>query len=434
MRVAYITAGAAGMYCGSCLSDNTLARALQQLGHEVALVPTYTPLRVDGDDVSVDQVFYGAVNVYLQQKSALFRHTPRLVDRLLDSPGLLDRVSKLSGSTRPEELGALTLSVLQGELGRQAKELARLVAWLETGFRPDLVHLTNSMFLGMARTIRERLRVPVVCSLQGEDLFLGGMVEPYKSEVLGELRSRVADVDRLTAPSRYYREHMAELLKVGPERIAVIPLGIGLDGHADASTTAAEASRPFTVGYLARLAPEKGFHLLVQAFRQLAEAEEPGAVRLRAAGYLGAADRAWFDEQVQRIEAAGLGTSFEHLGEVDRAGKLQFLSGIDVLAVPTEYREAKGRFALEAMASGVPVVVPAHGSFPEMIEETGGGVLVEPGSPEAVAGVLAKLKREPARRRELGHRGRTSVHAERGDRHMARATAALYEELLSSAG
>ena len=70
MKIAYITAGAAGMYCGSCLHDNTLAAALMAKGHEVALIPTYTPTRTDEEDVSIDRVFYGAVNVFLETKVA----------------------------------------------------------------------------------------------------------------------------------------------------------------------------------------------------------------------------------------------------------------------------------------------------------------------------------------------------------------------------
>ena len=73
LRVAYITAGAAGMYCGSCLHDNTLAGALLRMGHDVSLIPTYTPIRTDGTDFSIDRVFYGAINVYLAQKASLFR-------------------------------------------------------------------------------------------------------------------------------------------------------------------------------------------------------------------------------------------------------------------------------------------------------------------------------------------------------------------------
>src|SRR5207249_7617003 len=112
MRITYTTAGAAGMYCGSCMHDNTLAAALTRLGHDVLLVPTYTPIRTDEIDVSQKRVFFGGINVYLQQKLSLFRHTPWFLDRLLDAPRLLRWVSRFAVKTQAAELGELTISML----------------------------------------------------------------------------------------------------------------------------------------------------------------------------------------------------------------------------------------------------------------------------------------------------------------------------------
>ena len=127
MRIAYIAAGAAGMYCGSCIHDNTLTLALQKKGVDIALIPTYTPLRTDEKNASIDRVFYGGINVYLQQKLGLFRHTPWFVDKLFNSRALLNGLGRLSGSTSAKDLGELTVSVLQGELGPQKKELEKLI-------------------------------------------------------------------------------------------------------------------------------------------------------------------------------------------------------------------------------------------------------------------------------------------------------------------
>lgn len=429
MRIAYVAAGAGGMYCGSCMHDNTLAAALLKLGHEVALLPTYTPLRTDEQGVALPRVFYGALNVYLQQKLRLFRRTPWLLDRLLDRPRLLSWVSRFAGSTDARELGELTLSMLLGEEGHQAKELEKLAAWLADEYRPEVIHLTNSLFLGMAKRLRERVGVPVVVSVQGEDLFVGELPEPYKKRVTGALKRKAGDADAIVATSRYYAEAMGELLGVPPERLHVVPLGIRLDGHAEGDPLAGGRDGA-TIGYLARVCPEKGLHLLVEAFRQLAG--EPGRERLklRVAGYLGAKDRAYFDDLARQLAGWGLAGRFEYVGEVDLAGKIRFLRSLDALAVPTVYRESKGLFALEAMANAVPVVLPRHGSLPEMIEATGGGVLVEPGSPEAVAAGLRELLDDPERRRELGERGRRAVHEQRSDRTMAERTEAVYRAVV----
>ena len=430
MKIAYIAAGAGGMYCGTCLHDNTLAAALQRRGHDVALVPTYTPMRTDEPGVSIDRVFFGAVNVYLQQKIAPLRRLP-LFDRLLDRPGLLRQAARMGGSTDPTSLGDLTLSVLKGEDGFQARELAKLAAWLRDDFRPEVVHLTNSMFAGFARTLKRELGVPVLCSLQGEDLFLDQLREPWKKKVFAVLRERARDVDAFLVNSRWYGDTMAEYLGVEPERMRVVPLGVSLDGYERDGAPGAPADpgdhRPLTIGYLARICPEKGLHALVEAFHLLTESE-PGPVRLAVAGWLGERDRAYFKEIQEKIAGWGLSSFFEYAGEVDREGKLRFLQGLDILSVPTTYREPKGLFVLEALASGVPVVQPRHGSFPEMIEATGGGVLVEPGSAEALADGLRSLLRDPEKRRALGQQGREAVHARFGDATMADRTLAVYQD------
>jgi glycosyltransferase involved in cell wall biosynthesis len=431
MRIAYIAAGAADMICGSCLHDNALAGALLRGGHEVSLIPTYTPLRTDATDVSIDRVFFGALNVYLQQKVGAFRKTPAAFDRLLDNPSLIRRAARLGASTDPRELGDLTWSVLKGEEGYQAKELARLVAWLRDDFRPEIVHLTNSMFVGFARSLKRELGVPVVCSLQGEDLFLDQLREPWKTHAFGVLRERARDVDGFVAHSAWYAEAMAERLQVDRGRVHVVPLGINLDGL-DARAEARSSDAPVTLGYLARVCPEKGLHLLVEAFRILAaDPAFAGKLRLRVAGWLGPRDRRYFAALASQLEAAGLSDVFEYTGEVDREGKSRFLRSVDVLSVPTTYQEPKGLFALEALAHGVPVVLPRHGAFPEMLGATGGGLLVEPGSPEALARGLARLIADPELRAELGRRGKEAVHQRFTDAIEAENVVAVYRRVLA---
>ena len=433
MKIAYITAGAAGMYCGTCLHDNTLAAALIERGHEVSLTPTYTPMRTDETSVAIDQVFFGAINVYLQQKLKLFRRTPRFVDRLFDNKRLLNWVSRFAGSTNAHELGALTLSMLEGEEGAQAKELDKLVEWLEEILQPEIVHLSHTLFLGFARRIKERLGVPVVVSLQGEDLFFEELVEPWHRGVRRVVAERAGDVDAFVAPSRYYADTMAEEYGLPKERIHRLRLGIKASDfeHAEPSTPAEiSADAPVTLGYLARFCPEKGIDILLEAFEQLVA--EPGGerLRLRIAGYLGEKDRVFYERQEERIASGPMAGRVELVGEVDRQGKIDFLRSLDIFTMPTVYREPKGLPVLEALASGVPVVQPRHGSFPEMVDDTGGGILVEPCSPRALAQGLRELIDDPERRRALATAGRRSVLERYDEGTMAEETLALYRQLL----
>ena len=361
MKIAYIAAGAAGMYCGSCIHDNALVTAMQQFGSDIILVPTYTPLRTDETTISFKRVFYGGINVYLQQKAALFRHTPNAFDRLLDRPVLLNALSRFSGSTDAQDLGALTISMLQGEEGHQQKELKKLCQWLKEEFRPDLVHLTNSLFVGFARQLKAVLNVPILCAVQGEDLFLEDLLEPYKTQARGLLTERARDIDGFIAPCHYYAKFMGRYLNQPEANIHVIRLGLNLAGHGRNQPVA--LNKPFTVGYLARICPEKGFHIFAETCQLIAQELGCDNVRFQAAGYLSPKDEPFLAAQLERLADWGLADIFDYRGELERQEKIAFLQELDLMSVPTIYHESKGLSILEALANGVPVVLPEHGAF-----------------------------------------------------------------------
>lgn len=429
MRIAYIAAGAANMYCGSCLHDNTLAAALLKRGEDVLLVPTYTPLRTDETDVSIPRVFFGGINVYLQQKSALFRHTPRWFDRLLDQRWLLNLATRGGTSVDPAKLGDLTVSMLRGEEGYQSKELDKLVDWLIEEVQPDVVHLSNSMLVGMTRRIAERCGPPVVCSLSGEDLFLEQLKPPHYQVARTLLRERAQQVDAFVALNNYYADFMADYLAVSRERIHVIPHGLELTGY-DGDSPRANHSRR-RIGYLARICHDKGLHLLVDACEQLI-ADGKHDVELHAAGYLGNSDRQYLEELHQRANSGALAGRFHYRGELDRLNKIEFLRSLDLFSTPTVYRESKGLPALEAMACGVPVVLPDHGSFPEIVADTGGGVLFEPGNPHDLAVKLGECLADRAGSEQLAIAGKKAVFNRYHADSMAERTLDLYKSLVPS--
>ena len=431
MKIVYIGAGAAGRYCGTCLHDNTLAAALLKAGQDVLLVPTYTPLRTDEENVSQPRVFFGGVNVYLQQKSSLFRHTPWFLDNLLDSPALLNWLSRRASGMEAKQLGDLTVSTLQGEAGNQRKELEKLVLWLQQVARPDVVHLSNVMLCGMAREMKRVLNVPIVCALSGEDIFLEQLTEPYYAQARQLLRERAADIDVFTALNGYFADFMADYLSVPRSRIEVIPHGLNLEGHSQRQRP--PDAKEFTIGYFARIAVEKGLHILVEAFGLLnQERDSLPPLKLKVAGYMSSGDRPYVEMIERRVRELGLSEQFELVGEVDRAGKIAFLQSIDVMSVPSVYHESKGISVLEALANGVPVVLPAHGTYPEMIAETQGGVLHEPENPAALAAALKALILDPAQVERLGRQGHAAIHAHNRADEMARRTVNLYERLLSA--
>jgi glycosyltransferase involved in cell wall biosynthesis len=402
MRIVYITAGAAGMYCGSCLRDNVLAAALMSRGQEVTLVSIYTPTLVDEENVSRNRVFFGGISVYLQQHSGLFRKTPWMLDRLWDSRLALKLATRRSLPVDPTLLGELTVSMLKGEDGLQRKELLKLIHWLKSEPPVDVINLPNSLLIGLAGPIRRALNRPVCCTLQGEELFLEGLKEPFRSTALELIRSQIESVDLFIAVSGYCAEFMSDYLGIPRDRIEVVPLGINLNGYGPAPK--ADDGR-FKVGFFARVAPEKGLHVLCDAYCRLRERGELEGASLEAAGYLAPEHRSYLDSLEKQMRKAGLAGEFSYRGVLDREQKIEFLRSLDVLSVPATYDEPKGMFLLEAMAVGTPVVQPRRGAFTEIVETTGGGLLVPADSVDSLSDGIMSLAKDRMLARELGLKG-----------------------------
>ncbi len=405
MRILALTAGAARMYCGSCLRDNTLAAELRRQGHDVILLPLYTPTRTDEPNVSYPKVFLNGISVCLDQQAEFFRK-PRLLDRLWDAPWMLNLASRTSIRVDPHLLGAMTVSMLRGEDGYQIKEIRRLTGWLRGVEAPDIVTLPNSLLIGLARPIREVLNRPICCMFQGEELFLDQLREPYRSDSLELIRAGLQDVDGFAAVSYYSADYWRRRLGIPERKMQVIPLGIDLEGY---DLRERGSSRAFTVGYFARVAPEKGLHLLVESYIRLRRETDFGGSALLAAGYLAPEHRSYLRGIERHMKQAGLAQEFRYLGELDRAQKVEYLSNLHLLSVPSTYDEPKGIFLLEAMAAGASVVQPRRGAFPEIIEKTGGGILVEPDNTADLADAIYGLWRAPERLAELRLRGAQGV-------------------------
>lgn len=426
MKIAYITAGAGGMYCGSCLRDNALAAALMARGHEVLLLPTYTPTRTDEPNVSGDEVFLGGINVYLQQNYPIFRRTPRLLDKLLDLRPLLRLATRWGLRIEPAYLGEMTASMLRGTGGFLSKEVRRIAVFLRNEVSPDIVNLPNSLLVGLAPEIKAQLGRPICCTLQGEDLFLDGLTVEHRDECLRLIREKAAHIDAFLAVNKYYADYMSAYLGLERAKIRVAPLGINLTGHAPPDGA---PPGPFHIGYLARIAPEKGLHLLCEAYRLLLRGQDLPPSRLGAAGYLAAEHRGYLGKIRLAMEDSGLSDRFTYHGELSRERKIAFLRSLHVLSVPTPFSEPKGIYVLEAMANGVPVVQPRIGAFPEIIESTGGGVLVPPNDPAALAEAIHELWKDPARRATLGRNGSEGVRRHFSAESMADKVMHIYQEL-----
>lgn len=427
MNILQLTPGAGGMSCGNCFRDNALVAALRRLGHPTLMVPLYLPMTLDEDDQSAGTpVFFGGINVYLEQKLPWYRRAPGWLHRIMSAPALLHWAGGRAAKTRAEEVGDITLSMIRGEDGNQAREIEDLLAWLRTQPGLDVVCLSNALLIGLARRLKSRLDVPVVCFLQGEDSFLDSLPVVQREVAWRTLVERAAEVDLFIAPSRYFGDLMTERLRLKPDRVRVIFNGINLDGYVPAATP----PNPPTLGYFARMCREKGLDTLVEAFLLLKQRDRVKDLKLLIGGSCGPADEPFVNSMRQRLTAACVFGNVEFHTNPDRAGKQAFLRSLSVFSVPALYGEAFGLYLMEALASGVPVVQPRHAAFPELIAATGGGELVEPGSPVALADGLERLLLDPTRARALGAAGRQAVEKHFTVERMARETLRAYETVL----
>lgn len=412
------------------MHDNALAKALHAEGWDITLVPFYTPIRTDESNVSVDQVFFGGINVYLQQKIPLFRLVPSFLDRFLDSPKLIRRVTSRAIETDAKMLGSLAVSVLKGANGNQRKEVKRVNKWLVNEMKPDLVVISNILVAGFVPTFKKMLDVPVLVTLQGDDVFLDAMPEPYRSRCFEQIKRISEHVDGFIVHSEFFGRYMAEYFELDPERIHITPLGVDTTDFKIGRRSSIDGAETKTIGYLARLAPEKGLHNLVDAFIELKKRPEGENVKLKIAGWLGKDHEAYAESQWKRLADAGLEEQYEYMGAISREQKLEFLQSIHVLSVPTDLKEPKGLFVLEAMAAGVPVVQPNHGSFPEIIEQTQGGGLFEPGNTVALANQLIQLLGDIDKHASFATTGQQNVHQYRNQLSMAIDTGEVFQRFL----
>ncbi|NBC11579.1 MAG: glycosyltransferase [Planctomycetes bacterium] len=475
MRIVFLTPGTGNFHCGSCLHDEALARALRRLGHEAHIVGLYLPLMMDQRDAEQGPaVQMGGVNLYLQQKLPWLRYVP-LLRRLLDAPALLKLAADRADLTSPQQLGRMTVEMLRGMDGRTAHELRRMIDHLQhAAHRPGVVMLNNALLLSLAAPIKDALGCKVACTLQGEDTFLDGLPEPWRSDAWAQLRDAAGACDLFLPVSEYYAGVMRPRLALDPDKVRVVHNGIevadfdtfaqqnsraqttpepahdpaqGATGGSPARAASQEPAThwrtsrqwhtnhrdepgesPRTIGYLARLNETKGVFTLLDAFVALTQEQDLADMRLALVGAATPHDRRRLDAALAKLPGKVRQAVSVH-AKVDRPRKIELLHQIDVLSVPTTYGESFGLYVLEANAAGVPVVQPDHAAFGEVIGATGGGMLYDAEDPAGLTRALAELLRDDARRRALGEAGRAAVRERFTADVMARHTLAALETL-----
>jgi len=407
MKIVHIIPGSGGtFYCQNCMRDNELIRSLKTLGNEVYMVPMYLPLNVGGKGIMGDTpVFYGAVNIYLKEKLSIYRHAPIWLERLLDSEVILQMAAKKSGSTRASGLEEMTISMLMGEEGHQASELDHLISYLKREIKPDFVHLSNALLLGLARRLKQDLGVAVICSLQDENEWIDPMSKTYQELVWNKMVERARDVDAFIAASRYYARRSQKQLEIPSEKLHVVYGGIDLSQYKKAPLD----FDPPIIGYLCRMSEYFGLGILVDAFIDLKKDSRFKNIRLYLMGGYTKDDKPFLNKLKRKLSRLNILKDVAIFEHFDIKHRLEFLKSLSLLSVPVPGGEAFGAYQVEALAAGVPIVQPKVGGYPEFIEDTGGGILYQPNDAKHLAKALSSLILDPDRARQMGEKGRREV-------------------------
>ena len=438
MNIVLLTPGTGSYHCGVCMRDNALARELHRQGHNALMLPMYLPLTLDEDAASPEMpIFFGGVSTYLREKVPWLRHMPRWLDRLLSQRALLKLLAgKAAAQTGGPDVAEMTLSMLRGEQGNQASEIEELIAWLREHGKPEAVWFSTALQAGLAKRIKAELGVPVLGFLQGEDAFIDGLGALWSERVWKLLGERMRDVDRWIAPSRYFAELMARRLgwteAERDDRIRVLPNGLSLDGY-----SADRTPEPMNIGYLARFIPAKGLGLLVEAFIELKKRGKFPAAKLKCAGSMTDGDGRYVETLRARLTSAGVAGDVEWRPNVSREEKITFLKSLTVFSVPALYGEAFGMYVIEALAAGVPVVLPETAAFPEIVANSGGGRVFAVGATERenierLADALEALLAAPEEARMLGGRGRAAVERDYTITRLAERLVATTREMIDA--
>ncbi len=427
MNIVQIIPGSGGsFYCGNCLRDSKFVDALRQEGHQVIKVPMYLPLFADEHDLGDVPVFYGAVSIYLKQLYPIFRKAPAWFDKLLNSKPMLKLAASMAGSTDATGLEEMTVSMLLGENGEQKDELARMVDWIAEHLQPDIIHISNALLLGLARQIREKTGVPIICSLQDEDVWVDVMEPGFRDQVWKLMKEKSVDVDAFIAVSRYFGDEMKKRMSLPADKIHSVYLGVDPEEYEFVSS----ATKDRSVGYISRMCQANGFDIVVDAFILLRENPGFSDVKLVVTGGSTSVDTKYIKMLKRRIDRAGLHRDVDFHDEFEGESRKEFFKKVAVGTVPVRNGEAFGMYLPELMASGIPIVQPALGAFPEIVNLSGGGVVYEPNTPAGLMQAWATVLSDRDNLANLSHLARKGVETYFNIHDHAREMIQVYEQMI----
>ncbi|MCX6335269.1 MAG: glycosyltransferase family 4 protein [Bacteroidia bacterium] len=431
MKVVYLITGSGGsFYCGNCYRDMLYVRAIRKVPGAVAkAVPLYLPPdKANIRDGFEKKVFFGAISMYLREKVGILRNMPAFMDKIVDTHPLLRLAARQAGATRTEGYEDLTINMIEGDNAFRSHEVDRLVKYLMDDGKPDIIHLSNALILGLARQLKKRMNIKIVCSLLNEDDWIDDMAEPYQSKAWAMIAREAKHVDSFITPSNYSKDLFKRKTGLSGDNVHVIPLGFdpertSLDNKND--------TRMPALGYFCRVNSHNGFDKLVDAFIDIKVKNLVPELTLHVCGGFTGDDKPFVSLQIKKIREHGFQKSVKIYPEFLGDKKLEFFNNVDVISVPVRKYDGYGLYILEANSAGIPVVQPATGAFPEILSMTGGGIIYSPDTKEELVIALVRLLNDRNMQKEIGDAGRKNVKSELSLEKMSGALSGVYNGYIS---
>jgi glycosyltransferase involved in cell wall biosynthesis len=273
--------------------------------------------------------------------------------------------------------------------------------------------------------MKQKLNVPVVCSLQDEDVWVDVMKPSFREKVWKLMGERASDVDAFIAVSDYYARVAKQWINLPKEKMHTIYLGVDPADYPFINSIKKQRE----IGFISRMNRENGLDILIDAFILLKKDQKYNDVQLHITGGSTGEDANFIKEQKKKLEELGI-RPFAHFWEgFEMNHRKHFLNRMQFISVPVRNGEAFGMYLSEAMASGIPVVQPALGAFPEIVNRGGGGVIYQPNTPETLAKTLKDLLDNPSKTERLSNEARASVETYFDINKQAEKLVKVYEEL-----
>jgi glycosyltransferase involved in cell wall biosynthesis len=381
MKILFIIPGSGdSFYCGNCFRDSLLTSSLRQAGHEVVVMPLYLPL-TDRSFQADTPLFFPATTTYVAHGFFRNRSMPRWIKRMLGSKSALKFASSFAGSTSAKGMEEMTLSMIYGDDSVFHEQVGSLIDWIKNHEQPDIIHFSSSLLIGIAKAIKQQIRIPIVCSLQDEEVWIDSLKAKFSEIAWKGILENTGYVDRFVTTSGFYRKTAQNKIPQIQD-IEVIYPGVAVDRYASESYP----EHP-VIGFFYHMNRINGLEILADAFVKLKSNQTIPNLKLKIGGGYTSHDKQFIRTIRKKLSP--------YAGDVEiKEGyrledHIRFYSEISVICVPITFDEGVGLYLCEAFAAGRPAVEPATGSFPEIVEDA--GVIYSPNNSDALADALAKI-------------------------------------------